>query len=226
MRRARNNDLTFTLIFWGAIIAAITIGWMVSRYRRKKRAEALVRVAEELGLDYTAQATEDIVAGFGPFQLFSRGRAKKVFNLMQGASGDRGLAIFDYQFVTGSGKSTKTWRYTVLCIQFDGQAAPTFSLRPENFGDKIISWFRSSDIDFDTHPTFSKRYLLRGDDEAAVRALFTPPVLEYFEDRKALCAEAMGQTLLVYRLGRVPPQNIGTHLGDGLELLSLINRTS
>ena len=226
MRRARNDDLTFTLIFWGAIVAVIAIVWMVSSYRRKKRAEALVRVAEELGLDYAAQGTEEFVTGFGPFQLFSRGRSKKVFNLMQGAADERGLAIFDYQFVTGSGKSAKTWHYTVLCIRFDGQPAPTFSLRPENLGDKILGWFRGNDIDFDTHPTFSKRYFLHGEDETAVRNLFTPTVLEYFEERKSLSAEAMGQTLLVYRVGRVPPQNIGAHLGDGLELLSLIDRTT
>ena len=226
MRRARNNDLTFTLIFWGAIVAVIALVWIVSSYRRKKRAEALVHVAEELGLDYAAQGAEEFVEGFGPFELFSRGRAKKVLNLMQGAADERGLAIFDYQFVTGSGKSAKTWHYTVLCIRFDGQPAPTFSLRPENLGDKILGWFRSHDIDFDTHPTFSKRYVLYGEDEIAVRNLFTPTVLEYFEERKSLSAEAIGQTLLVYRLGRVPPEDIGAHLGDGLELLSLISRTT
>jgi hypothetical protein len=225
MRRAKNDDLTFTLIFWGAIVVVGLFAWWISVYRKKKRAAALERVAQELGLEYASTGTEDFVAGFGPFQIFSRGRAQKAYNLMQGATGDRGLAIFDHQFTTGHGKSTKVWRYTVLCIRFDGPAIPTFQVRPENLGDKIVGWFRGNDIDFDTHPEFSKRFLLNGEDEAAVRDLFTPQVLEYFEAKKTLSAEAIGQTLLIYRQGKVPPQQIGDLLAEGLEVLALFNRT-
>ena len=78
-------------------------------------------------------------------------------------------------------------------------------MRPENLGDKIVGWFRGNDIDFDTHPEFSKRFLLNGEDETAVRNLFTPQVMEYFEAKKTLSAEAIGQTLLIYRQGKVPP---------------------
>ena len=53
---------------------------------------------------------------------FSRAAGRqKVYNLMRGSSMEIvGSPIFDHQFTTGHGKSTKTWRYTVLCIRFDG----------------------------------------------------------------------------------------------------------
>jgi len=224
MRRAGNNDLTFMFILWGAIVAVGLVVWQVAAYRKKKRAAALERVAAELGLNYVPRSTEDFVAGFGPFQIFSQGRSKRIQNLMQSAGGGRALAIFDYQYTTGHGKSTRVSRFTILCIRFDGPQIATFQVRPENLGDKIVGLFRKHDIDFDTHPDFSKRFHLTGDDEAAVRNLFTPQVLEHFESKRTLSAEALGQTLLVYRHGKIKPDQIGELLAEGLEVLAILNR--
>ena len=214
------------LIFWGAIAVVALCVWRFTNYRRKQRADAMRRVAEELGLEYSAVSDDAFIESFGLFELFSKGRAKKVFNLMQGTSADRALAIFDYQFVTGHGKSTRTNRTTTLCLRFTGEPLPTFTLRPENLGDKIVRFFRKNDIDFDTHPYFSRMYVLRGDDETAIRGLFTVPLLEYYEARNPLYTEGRDQTLIVYRIGRVSPQEINSLLAEGLELLARLNRAT
>ena len=59
------------------------------------------------------------------------------------------------------------------------------------------------DIDFDTHPAFSASYFLNAQDDAAARALFRREVLDYFERHPGLHVEGNGDTLLLYRSGRM-----------------------
>lgn len=212
--------IVFTVV--GVVIAAAIF---ISRIRRRQRTEAFQRIAAELGLDFTPEVGDRYAADLEHFELFNKGRSKNVSNLLQGTSDNRALAIFDYQYTTGSGKHRHTWHTTVLQIQFDGPELPQFSLRAESLWDKIASKFGSHDIDFDTHPTFSKKYVLRGENEPNIRAVFTPPILDYFEAHPGLNIEAWGQTLLFYRLGKhVKPEEVNAFLADGLALLSLFNR--
>ena len=81
---------------------------------------------------------------------------------MRGSNEGREIAVFDYQYVTGYGKSRKrTVCSTVACLRSDGPPLPGFTLRPEGTWDKISSWFGGADIDFDTHPKFSRSFVLR-----------------------------------------------------------------
>jgi hypothetical protein len=143
--------------------------------------------------------------------------------MLHGTSGARALVIFDFYYVTGSGKHAQTWQTTALKIQFEGTELPYFSLRPEGIWDKVTDWYGHQDIDFDTHPAFSRKYHLRGDDEAQIRAVFTPQVLGYFEAHPGLNLEAYGRTIMFYRLGkRVSPKDIRDFLASGLELMPLL----
>jgi hypothetical protein len=56
-------------------------------------------------------------------------------------------------------------------------------------------------IQFETHPEFGERYLLRGANEDAVRQFFRPPLLDYFQslqEKPVWNVEAAGPWLLVY----------------------------
>lgn len=226
VRRKRGNDAAAAWIVIAialATIAVIAVVSLISRRNRRKRAEAMERVAGELGLAYLPIGSDGLVAELSKFELFSKGRAKKVANMLQGGSGDRRLAIFDYQYTTGGGKSTHVWKSTVLSLRFDGAEMPAFMLRRKHAGDAIASWFRGKGIEFEGRPTFSRRYLLRGDDEPAIREVFTEPVVTYFEENQGLFVEAAGNEMLVYRLGQqVRPEGLNEFLGQGLELLGLM----
>jgi hypothetical protein len=54
------------------------------------------------------------------------------------------------------------------------------------------------DIDFDLYTGFSKRYLLMGEDEAEIRALFTPKLIEFIEKEQIHHIECNGEALLVF----------------------------
>jgi hypothetical protein len=182
----------------------------------------LQRVADELGLNFSSQDSERLIYDLGWCELFSRGRAKKIVNLMSGASDGRYVAVFDYQYVTGHGKSKKTWRTTVALLRSEGALIHRFSLRLKGTWDKISSLFGSAAIDFNHRPQFSRSYVLRGENEPGVRALFTEPVLEYFERHSGVSAEGMIHTLLFYRPGKhVSPADVSQFLADSFEAQGL-----
>src|SRR5436190_8880284 len=103
----RRHADPFFLVFICIVLVAAAISYFVSSIRRRKRTEALQRVADDLGLTFSPQDTEQLVGHTGWCDLFSPRRGKKIFNLMQGSSGGRYVAVFDYQYVTGHGKSKK-----------------------------------------------------------------------------------------------------------------------
>src|SRR3954462_2427694 len=154
--RRRHDDSVFSIVCVCLVLAVVAISYFVSSIRRRKRTEALQSVADDLGLTFSPQETEQLVGHTGWCDLFSRGRGKKIFNLMRGSSGGRYVAVFDYQYVTGHGKSKKTCRTTVVLLRSEGPPIPRFSLRPKGTWDKISNLFRSADIGFQNRPQFSR----------------------------------------------------------------------
>jgi hypothetical protein len=130
--------------------------------------------------------------------------------------------VFDFEFVTGHGKSKRTNRQTVVCLRFDGRQLPGFSLRPEGTWDKITAWFGGTDIDFETHPQFSRRFIVRGESEQAVRRLFSHPVLEFYEQHPGFSTEGLAHTFVFYRNATLlVPDEISQFLASAFEALAV-----
>ncbi len=82
---------------------------------------------------------------------------------------------------------------------------------------KKIQVFGLQDIDFDTHPDFSKRYLLKGDDESEIRKLFRLDTLSFYESHGKLSTEAAGHQLIHYHANRrVPPEKLSEFIREGV----------
>jgi len=218
-------DIGLIAIIAAIIVACVAVILMAIRLQRlaeEKRARKLHQVADELGLEFWPHGDALLLSSLGGFRLFSQGHSKRVSNLLRGSSGGREVDIFEYRYTTGSGKSTHHWRQSVIRFRLDGAALPAFSLRPEHVWHKIGAWFGYQDIDFDAYPAFSRKYLLRGNDENAIRDLFTNEVLAYYEQHAGLSTEGAGDTLLFYRHSRrVPPEKLRGFIEEGLKVLTL-----
>lgn len=209
------------LLIVGTIVVVVAIFYFSYRWA-KQRTEALQAIAVQFGFRFQPLGDEQLFAQLNGFHLFSQGRSKKIRNLMQGATHDLEVSFFDYQYTTGSGKNSHTWRQTVIWFAIPDPPLPTFSLRPEGFWHKIGEWFGYRDIDFDTHPTFSKKYLLRGEDEAAIRERFTEQILDWFQEHLNRSTEGSGNYLLHYRHSkRLKPEEIRQWMEEGFEVLGL-----
>ncbi|MFO0947210.1 MAG: hypothetical protein U1D30_14915 [Planctomycetota bacterium] len=157
-------------------------------------------------------------------ELFTQGRSRQVLNLLRGETRSVQLSLFDYQYVTGSGKNATTHKTTALLIRSPSLMLPRFTLKPENFFHRIGTFFGLKDINFEEHPEFSRKYLLKGKNEEAVRALFVPSRLEFFEGTNGTYVEGDGDQLVFCRPGeRVDPDKLRSFLEEGFAIYSQLS---
>jgi hypothetical protein len=137
------------------------------------------------------------------------------------------VGILDYQYTT-DGEDSQTLKQTVVSIRSPLLDLPDFSLQPEHFLHKFVQVLGYQDIDFESNPGFSKAFLLRGSDEARIRAVFDDEVLELFERTTGVCVEGDGDRLIYFRSGkRVEPTNIRSFMDEGFKVyMAFRSRTS
>ncbi len=197
-------------IYIGAFIALAIVMMVFTYFADRKRTESLIPFAAEMGLTFEKDGNHLTGEIQSRFDLFSRGRSRKATNLIYGEANGTGVWIFDYRYTTGGGKNSTTHRQTVACIASTELQLPQFSLYREGIFSRLGSMLGMQDIDFDSHPDFSNQYVLKGENEDAVREVFRETVLSFFEQQdKHLRVEGNGDQLLVYRASRrVKPEMI------------------
>ncbi|MBU8913600.1 MAG: hypothetical protein KOO61_06210 [Spirochaetales bacterium] len=103
----------------------------------------------------------------------------------------------------------------------DRLTLPWFGLMPSRLKIPPDS---DTGITFDTHPEFSSRYHLVGEDEEAIRRLFGPEVLTFLESHEGLRVRGNGSRLIVYRAdsGYVGAAEMDNHIQITNALFSLL----
>ena len=211
-------EMILVVLFIGVLLVVL----LVSSHVKKKRAEAMERVAGELEFSYIKEGDSQMVSSLGRFYLFSKGRRKRVDNLLHGQFEGMDVSIFDYRYTIGGGKHSHTHRQTVMIFQSGSLKLPEFFLRPENLFHKIGGALGYQDIDFDGYEKFSKNYLLRGKDEQAVRETFNESILSYYEFNGGLSTEGDADTIIIYRASKkVSPEEIKTFYDMGYDIFNL-----
>ena len=218
-RRLSVQYLPF-IIFGGFFVfalGAIVYGFFAER----KRTTAFGEAAADLGFTFDPAPRANLPDDLQDLYLFTQGRSRRARNILRGRTADLDVTVFDYSYTTGSGKNRTTYNQTVACFRTGELHLPTFSLRPESFWHRVGGLFGMTDIDFDTHPMFSDAYLLKGPEEDAVREVFTPEVLEFFEERPGVCVEADSKVLVFYRQNkRIDPATLRDFLAEGFEVMT------
>ena len=206
--------VAISLVF--TVIGLVGFAIYASHQYEKRRTEKMQALAAEIGLQFYPSGDPSLLNAIGELRLFDRGRRRKSTNMFRGQTEDVDLAIFGYQFTTGHGKNQRTHRQTVVSFQSPQLTLPEFELRPEHLFHRIGQAFGYQDIDFESHPVFSKRYLLRGPNEAAIRSLFNSHVLEFFEATQGVSLEAKDNRLIYYRSGkRIKPEEVRSFMEEG-----------
>lgn len=184
------------------IVIAIIVVWVaIGFYLEKRRAEALRKVAEDLRLTYSGTAGL-AHAEISSLHLGSQGHGVEIKNVMSGRAGETEVTIFDYEYTTGHGKNSTTHGQTVVRFRTADWQLPLFELRPEGLFSKLGAALGGQDIDFVSHPVFSKMFVLKSPSESDIRAFFTEALLSALERKKGISVEGHGSTLLFYRAGR------------------------
>ncbi|MDC3253033.1 SulP family inorganic anion transporter [Crocinitomicaceae bacterium] len=113
--------------------------------------------------------------------------------------------ISDITFDEGAMLSKEVYKTTVQLVHLNREI-PSFVLEQEGIFDKIFDRVLSInplDIDFTSHPIFSKKLKLTGEDEKAVRSLFTAELLEFLESEEIYHIECNGRALIIFKSLRI-----------------------
>lgn len=209
----------FTAFGVAAMIPALIYHGMMANRLNEQRFDLVQRTSRRLGL------------GLDQFHLTTLGQAPLLSNLQCRKEEGATVAVFDYQQVIGVGKARYTTKETVVCLQRPRARLPEFAVRPGGTSwlsrDLFEVFTGPTDINFESHPAFSNSYLLRGDDEAAIRKLFHKGVLEFFEQQGELIVECCGNKLLIYRGNvTIEPEHRRPLIEEALQLLALLQRRS
>lgn len=213
---ARGGLIALTVGFWIVFIGGIIVGSIyLAKHFQKKRTAAMLPVAETLGMEFSAEADQLLLDSMQAFKLFDRGHSREMRNVMKAETAAAQLAIFDYRFTIGHGKNQTVHKQTVFAMQTDELDPPQFLLRPERFLDKIGSFVGGQDIDFDSHPRFSKLFVLQGENEDDVRLFFDNKLLEYFEQNEGLYVESAPGAFIFFNRQLSKPDQIRELMDQG-----------
>jgi len=193
-------------------------------YFQKKRSDKIEAAARALGFTFRRKATKEDKALIVGSHLAKAGYARTVHNVLQ-PSGPAELAmfLFDYSYSIGTSGYGQTVGQTIIRMQSPLLKLPPFSISPENIFSKIDKVFGYSDINFSEVSEFSRTYLLRGPDEAAVRQLFNSSIIQFFEQERDLTVEAAGDLMFLYRYNKqVTAEEMGTFVETGKRALALL----
>jgi len=208
-------------IIWVSAIAGLlfVVVFLVAfvRRRERERTESLRRLAETTGLAFQPTPDVSVVRALGDVQLFDRGHSKRVRNLMTGPLDGQQVAVFDYRYTTGSGKNQHTHSQTVVLLPRAKMSLPDLQLAPENALLRIAEVFGYQDIDLESSPEFSKRYVVRGADEAAIRAALYPGAASHFAQHEGWTVELKSGSVAIYRANRrAKPEDMRMFIEDAL----------
>lgn len=161
------------------------------------------------------------------------------FEFLRGESLDKLLAqitvseqprilVGDFDVRSGALLTESKETMTLLLIDFaKGKSLPKFLLETETNIDRLVDSISGQDIDFDDFRGFSEKFRLRGSDEAAIRAFFTPERIALLEEFDEFEVESTGDRILVrHQSGRVQPQQLEGMIGFGRRIAQSISKSS
>jgi len=209
-------------ILTGIVFVVILVALAVLNHQNtQERIDALRQLATRVGWSFQDAPPLTILPHVERFELFTQGRDRKIRNYLAGESGGDQVAVFDYSYATGADNAQKTHSQTVLHLHSPRLDLPLFSLRPENLLHRIGGLVGYHDIDIEGHPAFSGEYLLRGQDESSIRAVFEPHVVAFYEANRGRCTTGAGPDLLLWRSGTLATADeVPALLEQGRDLLA------
>lgn len=137
------------------------------------------------------------------FQFFESRPIEYKTNVISGKYNNTGISweLSDITFDEGALMAKEVYHTTIQVIQMS-RDIPEFTLEAEGLFEKIFDRVKygNRDIDFQSFGKFSSQFLLRGDDEDAIRQFFLRDhVIQFLEEEDIYHIESDGKALLIFK---------------------------
>lgn len=156
-------------------------------------------IAYRLYADFLPLRSLQRIRDLSKFTLSRKGTVKFVQNEIRGHFDTQNWSYLELDFDTDLQTRASTHTLGVVLVDFDETELPVFTLEPEGLMDRLAGIVGWDDIDFQDHPGFSERFLLKGKDETAIRAIFDPAIIRHIMSQPHFALESDGRRLLIYR---------------------------
>jgi len=220
-----NTSLVIAIIT--ALIAAVPFN-LIYRKRDISRSKALIKTAGLMGWKY--EKTPDLPflkALARSLNIDSRIHPLNSFitESVSGRIDGMSFIICDGSYDYLHGGRDEEFFQTLFAISIKDADFPLFGVEPKTFARNFQTLLNSYDIEFQTHPKFSKSHILYGEDEDSIRQLFVSEVLTFFESREGFSTFGYKNHLVMYRKKKqFSPENFESELEPLLKLAEMFQR--
>ena len=203
------------------LVVIIIIGYTYG----KKRSEAFHRFARRRGMSYVKKADLPLPDQFNDLELVPENTINTLSNIIQGEIDGVDVMICDLRSTKITGNRSMPSHqtgHTVAILQGNQIDLPFFTMHPANFVYNMLRTLGKKNIEFPSHPEFAHTYVLKGEDENAVRNSFHDQAVAYFINHKGLSIEGRRNRLLYFRFGKLlKPEELNSFLSEGLAVFRL-----
>lgn len=217
------EDSEHNWLVLGAVMVVLIGSGLFGIYASRMRANKIEALARSLGYTFRGRATAaDGELAIGCY-LGDTGSKPAVSNVLEVArTPELKFILFDYAYTKDDTETTTTIHQTIARIQAPLLKLPSFFLFPETIFSKAKVLFGGADINFPDSPRFSDQFILRGQDEAAVRAIFSPALRQALEPLYDLTMEGADDVLFIFRAGRrIEPDELVVRIEENKRILAL-----
>ena len=167
--------------------------------RLSGKQEKLSHYAVLENLKYTAWPTRKWDKKVDQFSYFKHRRIDQTMNLLE----DKNSKMLAIEVVSHVGEFTMRDSQHLACIVLEpkGVSLPKFTLDRERIFERLTYLAGVQDIELGSDQ-FDKRFNLRGRDEKAIRAFFTPACLAFLASQPVFHMESNGKALLIFHKER------------------------
>ena len=181
---------------------ALKISLNSSAVRLSQRQKRLRNLATQKGYHYASQVDWN-TNYLEKFHFFEIRPIDRKDNCLKGTFNDLDVSweIADVTFNEGQAFTAETFNTTVMVLKLN-KSIPVFTMEKEGMFEKIfdrvMAFTGYKDIDFEMYPGFSKKFLLKGNNEPEIRSFFTNDIIRFFENHHIFHLESNGEALLVF----------------------------
>jgi len=170
----------------------------IERYFTKRQKDLEV-AAKDYGWDYMAKRNTN-TSFLEDFVFFHTREIDYFYNLLKDAEND--CSVFDLEWTEGAFIAKEVVKTTMMHVKLD-MDIPVFTLDKEGLLQLIYSLAGFKAISIENHPDFNRRFNLSGENENAIRELFTDEMVLFLESHPYYHIESNGSSLLILKNERL-----------------------
>jgi MFS superfamily sulfate permease-like transporter len=208
---------------------ALKISLNNSSTKLSQRQKRLKSLAIDKEYQYSSQIDWNTIY-LKKFHYFEIRPIERKYNCLKGTFKDSNVSweIADVTFNEGNAFTAETFNTTLMILNLN-KKLPTFTMEKEgvlgNIFDRVMAFTGYKDIDFEMYPNFSKKFLLKGENESEIRSFFTDEIIHFFENHQIYHLESNGESLVIFdKIKLARTDETIAFIEYGKELASLFNK--